>query len=264
MEPRLRCGVALHSRLQGEGRGCSGEGSERLAGEGKGDEGFAGEGSGLFGLIGERGFERGAFGMRVEVDGAGRDNVVGGAVEAELADTESVFGGEGWAEGAAGERSRGIEVAEAGGGIEDGTGLVIGEGVECLGASGIDEAGVRVAGKSGGEPGDGLPDTDAEPGGAGGIVEVEGSEAGAETGGVELRDGEDADAALGASGSAEEMGAGAAGSVGNGSVDDLDKLGVARGEHELRVAESGAAMKNSSWADGILRERRGWCDEETL
>jgi hypothetical protein len=82
---------------------------------------------------------------------------------------------------------------------------------------------LRVAGKIRNETGDGLLGAPAEGGGALRISDVEGSQAGAETGGIQLRDGEDADAALRASRSAEEPGTGAAGGVGNGGIDDLHK-----------------------------------------
>jgi hypothetical protein len=80
----------------------------------------------------------------------------------------------------------------------------------------------------------------ANGGGAIRIDGVEGSEAFAETGSVELRDGKDADAALGASRSAEKEGAGAAGGVGNGGVDDVDELGIARGEHGFKTSGTDA------------------------
>lgn len=175
------------------------------------------------------------------MDGAGGDLLVGGAVEAELADAEAVVirGAcrKGWAEGAAGERAGGVKIAEAGGGVEDGAGLVVGEVVEGRGARGIEEAGAWVAGEVRGEAGDGCAGARAEGGGAGRVGRIQVGESGAEAGRVELGDGKDADAALGASGSAFEVGAGAAGGVSDGGIDDLDELRVAGGEHENRVAE---------------------------
>jgi hypothetical protein len=51
-----------------------------------------------------------------------------GVDEAELADGEMiVLVAHGWAEGAALDGARGVEIAGAGGGIEDGAGLVVGE-----------------------------------------------------------------------------------------------------------------------------------------
>jgi hypothetical protein len=52
----------------------------------------------------------------------------------------------------------------------------------------------------------------------------------AQAGGVELGDGEDADAALSACGRAFEPGAGAARGVGDGGIDDLDEVRVAGGK----------------------------------
>jgi hypothetical protein len=72
---------------------------------------------------------------------------------------------------------------------------------------------------------------------------VESGEAGAETGGVQLRDGEDADAALSAAWSAFEIRAGAARGVGHGGVDNLDEMFVAPcflgGGHGIRLMEWG-------------------------
>ena len=60
------------------------------------------------------------------VDFAGGDFFGGGMDEAELAGGQVVFGGaHGWAEGAAEDGAVGIEVAGAGGGVEDGAGFVV-------------------------------------------------------------------------------------------------------------------------------------------
>jgi len=97
---------------------------------------------------------------------------------------------------------------------------------------------LRVAGEFWNEAGDGLLGALTDCGGAFGLSRVEGSQTSAETGGVELRDGEDADAALGAAWTAEEHGAGAAGGIGNGGVDDLDEMHVAvREAHADRIVE---------------------------
>ncbi|MFZ0662453.1 MAG: hypothetical protein WAM66_07170, partial [Acidobacteriaceae bacterium] len=69
---------------------------------------------------------------------------------------------------------------------------------------------------------DGRGGAAADGGGGFGVVAVEGGEPFAETGGVKLRDAEDADAALGASEAAVKPGAGATGGVGGGGVHDLD------------------------------------------
>jgi hypothetical protein len=82
-----------------------------------------------------------------------------------------------------------------------------------------------------------LPRASANRVGALRIGGVERGEAFAQASGIELRDREDADAALRASGSAQQPGAGAAAGVGNGGIDDLDELSVAGREHGIRIAE---------------------------
>ena len=65
-------------------------------------------------------------------------------------------------------------------------------------------------------------------GGAGGIGRGKELEAGAEAGGVLVGDGEDAVAALGASGAADQLRAAAERGGGQGGVDDLDEVGTSR------------------------------------
>jgi hypothetical protein len=106
----------------------------------------------LFGFGGDAGFKV----IGVEVDFAGGDLFFGCTVEAEFADAESgvagiIFGTKRGTKDAAGHGTRGVEVAESGGGIEDGTRLVVGELFELVGARLVDEAGVGVAGKIGRE-----------------------------------------------------------------------------------------------------------------
>ena len=73
--------------------------------------------------IGERGLEL-----------AGGDLFGRGVGEAELAVGEvAFFGAGGWTEGAAEDRPMLIQIAGAGGGIEDGAGLVVGEVLEGFG-----------------------------------------------------------------------------------------------------------------------------------
>jgi hypothetical protein len=170
------------------------------------------------------------------MDFGGGDFFHRGSNEAEFADAEAVFCAERWAKDAAGHGAGGVEIAEPGGGIENGAMLVVGEVVE-VGAVFIDEAGNCVSRKIGGKTGDGLLSAGSDSGGALWVGGAEGGEAFAQAGGVELGDREDADAALGASWSALEPGAGAVGRVGYGSIDDLDEVRVAGGErHAVRIA----------------------------
>ncbi len=188
---------------------------------------------------GEGGFEGLGIGFGVEMDFAGGDLLGGGAAEAELANAEAPFHPQWRAEDAASHGARGVEVAESGGGVESGTGLVIGEVFEESGTGFVKQASAGISGEIGSDAREGLLGAPADGCGALRIGRVEGGEAFTQAGGVELGDGEYADAALGASGSAFEPSAGAAGSVGNGGVDDLDELGVAGREHAVRIVECG-------------------------
>lgn len=167
----------------------------------------------------------------------------GRAVIAEFADTDAgvalfVRGTERRTKDAAGHGAGGVEIAEAGGGVERGTNFVVGEVFEEIGAGFVEGAGAGIAGKGRSEAGDGVFGARADGVGALRIGGVKRGEAVAEARGIELRDGEDTGAALGASGGAEKPGAGAAGGVGNGGIDDLHELSIARGEHKLRIEES--------------------------
>src|ERR1700691_2713209 len=107
-----------------------------------------------------------------------------GSNEAEFADAEAVFCAERWAKDAAGHRAGGVEVAESGGGIENGAGLVVGEVVE-VGAVFIDEAGNCVSRKIESKTGDGLLSSGSDGGGALWIGGAEGGETFAQAGGGE-------------------------------------------------------------------------------
>ena len=128
-------------------------------------------------------------------------------------------------EGAAGHGAGGVEVAGAGGGVEDGADGVVGEIFEGFFVVGFceEEAGCGVAGEV-------FSESVACGGGAirdaCGKVRSGGLEGFAESCGVEGRDGEDADAALRTAGSAGHPGSGAAVAVGEGGVGDLDEGGV--------------------------------------
>ena len=87
-----------------------------------------------------------------------------------------------------------------------------------------EDAGCGVAGKPRVEAGEGGGDALLDAGGAGGVGLGEGSEAFAEAGRVLLRDGEDADAALGAAGAADEVRAAAGSGGGEGGGYDLDQV----------------------------------------
>jgi hypothetical protein len=207
----------------------------RSAHKSPGDDGAAGAAGGLFGFGGEGGFE----GVGVEVNFAGGDLFGCCSVETKFADAEAFFCSQRRAENAAGHGAGGVEVAESGGGIEGRAGFVVGEVFE-VGAVFVEKAGARVAGEIWREAGDGLSRSLAEGEGAFGIGGIESGESLAQAGCVQLGDGEDADATLRASRSAQEPGAGAAGSVGDGGVNDLDELCVAGGErHEIRIEQGG-------------------------
>lgn len=171
------------------------------------------------------------------MDFAGGNLVGSGAVEAKLADAEAAIDAEGRAEDAAGHGTGGVEVAETGGRIESGTGLVVGKVLELFGAGFVEETGDGIAGKLRGEMRNGRGGAVADGCGTRWIGGGERGESVAETGGIELRDGKDSDAALVAAGSAEQPGAGAACSVGYCRIDDLDKLCVSGRKHDFRIAK---------------------------
>jgi len=167
--------------------------------EGEGDDGFAGIAG-----FGEEIFFEFVRGMHF----AGGDLVFSGSDEAEFAAGECITVGDadGRAEDATGHGTEGVDVAEAGFGVESGAGYVIGEVLEAglIGFGGAEDAGSGIAGEGGGvlvEPGfraasDGLSGV--------GVGSVERLHAGLETSGVEGIDGKDAVTALRASGSAGE------------------------------------------------------------
>jgi hypothetical protein len=205
-----------------------------LGEEGPGDQDIAGAVAGALGL-GSEGILKV---LRVEMDLAGGDLVRSGAVETKFANAEAAIDAEGRAEDAAGHGTGGIEVAEASGGIESGTWLVVGKVLELFGAGFVEETGERVPGKIGGETRDGCCGTAADSCGARRIGGGERGKSFAETGSIELRNGKDSNAALVATRSAEQPGAGAASGVGDSGIDDLDKLRVSDRNHGFRIAKA--------------------------
>ena len=146
------------------------------------------------------------------VELAGGDLFGGGVDEAELAGGEVdfavvAFAAHGWAEGAAEDGAVFVEVAGAGGEVEDGAGFVVGELFEKDGGFVVfvEDACGEVAGEPGVEAGQGLLDALVDAMGAIGFGLTEVGEAVAEAGCVFVGDGEDSDAALGAAGAADEM-----------------------------------------------------------
>ena len=189
--------------------------------EGEGDDGLAAEAGGFF----EGGEEAGFFVVGVGDEFAGGDLFLGGAVEAEFADAESFSGADGRAEDAAGHGAGFVELAESGGGVKDGAGLVVGEAGEggLRGFVFVENSGAGIAGKIFGEAGGGVLCAAADSGGAFGVTLREFVESALEPKRVELIDGEDADATLRASRAAGEPLAALAGDVGESGVDDLDE-----------------------------------------
>ncbi len=92
--------------------------------------------------------------------------------------------------------------------VEDGAGFVVGELFEEDGRFVVfgEDAGGEVAGEPGVEAGEGFGYACVDACGAWWVGWVEDGEAFAEAGGVLVGDGEDADAALGAAGAADEVG----------------------------------------------------------
>jgi hypothetical protein len=174
-----------------------------------------------FGVGVQSSFERGPSGVEL----GGEDLIFAGSVEIQFADADAVFRPNGRPEDAAGDGARGVEIARSGGGVERGTGFVVGEVVVAR-VGLVELAGGWIAGKAGRQTADGFQGSLTDGRGFFWFFEIEGGESGAETGGVKLRDAEDADAALGASQAAVQPVARAAGGVGCGGIDDLDELVV--------------------------------------
>jgi hypothetical protein len=152
----------------------------------------------------------------------------GGGDEAELAGGEVPFlGAHGRAEGAAEDGAMLVEVAGAGGGVEDGAGLVVGELFEEDGGFVVltEDAGGEVAGEPGVEAGEGVGYSCVDACGFFWVWFFEEWEAFAEAGGVLVGYGEDAYAALRAAGVADEVCAAAAVGIGYGGVYDLNEVG---------------------------------------
>ena len=146
--------------------------------------------------------------------------------EAEFASGEVVFfGAHGWAEGATEDGAVLVEIAGAGGWVEDGAGLVVGELFEEDGGLGVfvEDAGGEVAGEPGVEAAQGFGYAGADSCCPLGVCLGQGSHAFAEAGCILVGYGEDSDAALGAAGVADQVMPAAAVSVGYGGVYDLDE-----------------------------------------
>ena len=125
--------------------------------------------------------------------------------EAELAGGEVdfsvvAFAAHGWAEGATEDGTVFVEVAGAGGEVEDGAGLVVGELFEEDGGFVVfvEDAGCEVAGEPWVEAGEGVGYSCVDACGSLWVGCFEDGEAFVEAGSVFVGDGEDADAALGA------------------------------------------------------------------
>ena len=242
---------------------ATGDGS---GGKGEGDEGGAGFRVGAEVLVFEGLFEGAEGGVHLGGEYLG----VGGAVEAEFAEGEAGVGvgvvvADGWAEGAAEDGAVGVEVAGLGGGVEDGAGL----GGEAFFEevcsffflfAAAQDAGERVSGEEGGKDRAGVGEAGVDAGGAGGVFGLGEGETGAEAVGVEGGDLEDAVAALGAAGFADEEGAGAGGGGGEAGGDDLEEgfghAGGARicGMDEVSYRALGSATTRLREALGRMEE----------
>ncbi len=171
------------------------------------------------------------------LDFAGGDLVRSGTVKAQLADTETASDSKRRTEEATGHGTSDIEVAEAGGWIEGGTRLVVGEVLEEIGARLVENAGFRIAGKLGRQSVDGRLSTTINGGCAFRIGGCQRGQSFAEAGGIELRDWKNTDAALGATGRAEQPGTGAASGIGYSGVDNLNELRVAVRQHAFSIVD---------------------------
>jgi hypothetical protein len=167
------------------------------------------------------------------VEFAGDDLFSGSGGIAEFAGGEvAVFGARRRTEGSAENRAIVVEIAGACGEIEDGAGFIVGELFEEFGgllifaqdAEGGDVAGVASSWKPRIEAGEGVGDSFFESLRSGWVGLGEGLETFAEACCVLLRDGKDSDAALRATGTADEMRAAAQSGGCECGVDDLDEV----------------------------------------
>ena len=170
-----------------------------------------------------------AFGERKAGVEFGRGDLIGGGVdEAELTGGEiALLGARGRPEGAAEDGAMAVECAGARGRVEDGAGLVVGEVVEEVRGLGVlvEDAGDGVAREVRRDPIEGGGYTGTQLAGAGGVFASELVQTIAKASGILVGYGEDAVAALGASGMADEMGTSAAVGVGGSGIYDLDEVG---------------------------------------
>jgi hypothetical protein len=163
------------------------------------------------------------------VEFAGGDLVGGGVDETELAGGEVnfavvAFAAHWWAEGAAEDGAVFVEVASAGGEIEGGAWLVVGELFEEDGGFVVfvEDAGGEVAGEPWVEAGEGVGYSCVDACGPLWVCCFEEGEAFAEASCVFVGDGEDANATLRAAGVADEVMASALVGVCDGGVYDLN------------------------------------------
>jgi hypothetical protein len=173
---------------------------------------------------------------------AGGDLVGAGSDEAELATGETFAAGDTdrRSEDAAGHGAECINIAEAGLGIEGGTGCVVGEVFEAslVFLGGAEDSGVEAAGEVGGVLGEPCTSPVADRFSSVGAGGLERLHSGLEAGCVESVDGEGPVTTLGAAGAAGEHRSGAEGRVGQGDVNDLDEFAVAdRNGHVDRLSE---------------------------
>ena len=161
------------------------------------------------------------------IEFAGDDLFGGGGGVAEFTGGEiAFFRARGRTEGSAEDRAVLVEVTGAGGEIENGTGFVVGELFEEFGGLLIlvEGAGRSVAREPRVEACERSGDSCADSFGARGIGLGELLESIAQAGGVLLRNGEDADAALRATRTADQVRAAAESGGGESGVDDLDEV----------------------------------------
>jgi len=175
--------------------------------------------------------------IRIDLHFAGRDLLVRSAVKAEFADAEtgafSIFAcrANRRTEHATGHGAMRVEIAGPVSGIERGTWFVVREVFElALGALAFAEkSGRELAGKITRDSGDGFFRALANSSGAIGVRVREFGEAFAKASGVELIDGEGANAAWRATWMTDEEVAAAASCVGESNIEDLDEFVVASG-----------------------------------
>jgi hypothetical protein len=198
--------------------------------------------------------------LRIDGHFAGFNLLLGGAVITEFADAEALLRANRWSKDAAGHWAGLVQVTEAGGGIERGTGFVVAKvlkaGFRFL--RGVQQAGYGITGKAMGEALHRFPRPLAKRLGSLRFADDKLRKSLLQTGRVELIYGEDANAALCATRLADQPLSATPGGVGQCRVEYLHQFVVARRKHRTMLNRRNPGKINrvyQVWMNGRLQKR---------